>query len=67
MQLMQIKEAICAEIVKEMRSESDRLSAGRATDYAQYRQGVGAIRMGQNALDAVDRVFHKLMNDGDEE
>lgn len=67
MQLMQIKEAICAEIVKEMRSESDRLSAGRAADYAQYRQGVGAIRAGQSALDAVDRVFHKLMNDGDDE
>ena len=66
MQLMQIKEAICAEIVKEMRSESDRLSAGRAADYAQYRQGVGAIRAGQNALDAVDRVFHKLMNDNDD-
>lgn len=66
MQLMQIKEAICAEIAKDMRAEADRLSSGRAADYAQYRQGVGAIRAGQNALDAVDRVFHRLVNDGDE-
>ncbi len=65
MQLMQIHTLAREEIAKEMKSISARLSAGRAADYAEYRQQVGRLQGCSDALDALDRVFDSFYNEGE--
>jgi len=64
--MVQIQEALREAIAQDMRRTADKLAGGRAADYAQYRQSVGRIEGGRDALDAVDRVFEKYLDEGDE-
>lgn len=63
MSMVQIREALREEIAQLMRHTADKLASGRAADYAQYRQSVGRIEGGRDALDAVDKVFAKYLDD----
>lgn len=62
MQLLQVRDAIKASIVDKMRQRADALSAGRATDFADYKQGVGRIQGLKDAFECVDGVFNKLLD-----
>jgi hypothetical protein len=66
MQLMQLRNTIKEEIAKEMTAISSRLSAGRAADYAEYRQQVGRIQGLADAIGATDKVCKKFLNDEEE-
>lgn len=63
MQMMQIHTLAREEIAKEMQAISARLSAGRAADFAEYKQQVGRIQGCGDALEALDRVFQRFYND----
>jgi hypothetical protein len=67
MQLTQIRAVLREAIAKEMASISSRLSAGRAADYAEYRQQVGRIQGLADAIEATDKVFEKFFNDDEGE
>lgn len=61
--IVQIREAVRAEIAAQMQTTANKLSSGKARDYPEYREGVGKITGGRDAMDAVDSVFNKLIND----
>lgn len=63
MHMIQVREKLKDLIAAQMRGAADKLAGGRAADYAAYREGVGRIAGGRDALDAVDAVFHKLLDD----
>ena len=66
MHTIQIREKIKADIVGKMRSLSDKMSAGRAVDYAGYRQLVGQVQGLKDALESVDEVFKNLLDEQDD-
>lgn len=61
--MVDIRHTLRAEIAEQMQGTADKLAAGTCKDYAEYRQAVGRIAGGRDALDAVDAVFHKLVSD----
>ena len=63
MRLEQLQIVLRDEIGKEMRSVADKMSAGRAVDYAGYRQLVGHIQGLAAAIDRVDAVFKQFYDD----
>ena len=65
MRLMQVRDSVKCELAEKMRQRSDALSAGRATDFADYKQTVGRIQGLRDAMDVVDAVFNRL-NDSEE-
>jgi hypothetical protein len=67
MYLMQVREKARAEIAREMQKVADRVTAGSARDYAEYRQMVGRIQGMKDGLTVVDEVFNKLLDEGDAE
>ena len=65
MQVLQIRDAIKASLADKMRQRADALSAGRAVDFADYKQSVGRIQGLRDALDSVDAVFNKFLDSED--
>ena len=63
---LQIRDKIKAGIVGKMKNLSDKMSAGRAVDYAGYRQMVGHMQGLNDALESVDEVFKKLLDEQDD-
>lgn len=61
--IVDIKVALREKIVEQMRGVSDKIASGTCKDFAEYRQAVGRIAGGRDALDAVDAVFHKLLDE----
>jgi hypothetical protein len=49
-----------------MKNLSDKMSAGRAVDYAGYRQLVGHMQGLNDALESVDEVFKRLLDERDD-
>jgi len=66
MHTLMIREKIKAGIVGKMRNLSDKLSAGRAVDYAGYRQMVGQVQGLNDALESVDEVYKNLLDEQDD-
>jgi hypothetical protein len=65
--LVQVRERLKTEVVKEMQTISNKLSAGRAMSFDHYQKMVGMIAGGQMALDKIDEAFKGLFNEGDDE
>lgn len=61
--MVQVREALRAEIAAQMQNTADKMSGGRPRDYAEYRESVGRIAGGKDALDAVDEVFRRFFVD----
>ena len=66
MKILNLRDNIKADIVGTMQALSDKLSAGRVTDYAGYRLVVGQIQGLKEALDSVDEVFKTLLDEQDD-
>jgi hypothetical protein len=66
MRTLQVRDKIKAGIIGKMKSLSDKMSAGRAVDYAGYRQMVGHMQGLNDALESVDEVFKKLLDEQDD-
>lgn len=66
MRTLDIRNSIKASIAGKMVALSDKLSSGRALDYAAYRYTVGEIQGLRDALDSVDVVFKKLLDEQDD-
>jgi len=64
--MIQVRDNIQASIVEKMTALSDRMSAGRATDYAGYRQMVGQMQGLNDALESVDKAFKNLLDEQDD-
>lgn len=65
--MVQFRDAIRDEIAKQMQATANKIASGKAADYAEYRQSVGRVAGGKDAMDAVDDVFKRMFNDGDED
>lgn len=63
MRLEQLQIVLRDEMGKEMRAVADKMAAGRAVDYAGYRQLVGHIQGLAAAIDRIDAVFKQFYND----
>ena len=66
MQMMDIRDRLRKNLALAMKAHADNLSAGRATDFSQYRYVVGNIKGLRDAIDVVDQVFEKLVDEYDE-
>lgn len=64
--MVQFKEAIKDRIAKDMQNTANKIAAGQAPDYAAYKQLVGRVAGGKDALDAVDEVFKDFYGKEDE-
>ncbi len=65
--LMQVREQLREELAGQMRKVMDEMASGRCADFADYRRMVGITQGLRRGVDAVDAVFHKLLDDeGDE-
>lgn len=67
MQMMDIRARLRKDLAIAMRTQADYLSAGRATDFATYQKYVGCIRGLQTAIDVIDQVFSKIIDEGGDE
>ncbi len=65
MQIVQVRDAVKAEIVRKMQRVSDEVTGGRAGDFAEYRRYCGRLQGMRDAMDCVDLVFNKLFDEGD--
>lgn len=65
MLLIQVRDRLKESIVAKMRRVSDEVTAGRASDYADYRRYCGRLQGMKDALDAIDAAFNKLIDEGD--
>ena len=63
MRVDQLQIVLRDEIGKEMRKLADRMAAGRAVDFAEYRQQVGRVQGLGDALEKIDGVFQKMYDD----
>lgn len=63
MRLDQLHSLLQAEIAEQMINTANKNNAGMARDYAQYRENVGRIAGGGDAIDAINRVFKKFYDD----
>lgn len=63
MQMLDIRDRLSHNLAAAMRVHADNLSAGRPSDYAQYQKVVGVIKGLHDAIDIVDQVFHKLLDE----
>ena len=66
MQLFKLRDMLREEFAKEMVSISDRLTSGRAADFAEYKQQVGRIQGLRDGIDTLNAVFKKMLNEQDE-
>jgi len=67
MQMMDIRDRLCKNLAVAMKVHADNLSAGRAGDFSQYQRTVGNIKGLRDAIDVIDQVFNKLLDEGDPE
>lgn len=61
--LMDVRNALREDIAGQMKRISDELSSGRAADFGEYKRLVGVLQGLRKALDSVDTVFNKLLDD----
>ena len=61
--VLDIRTELRARIAQQMQQQADRLSSGQCQDFAAYKLAVGRIQGNKDALDAVDAVFNKLLDD----
>jgi len=66
MQMMDIRDRLRKNLALAMKAHADNLSAGRAADFSQYQRVVGNIKGLRDAIDVVDQVFEKLVDEDDE-
>lgn len=66
MQIVDIHNSITCRISEQMVRVSDELSSGRAADHAEYKRMVGMLQGMRKALDSVDMVFNKMLDEHDD-
>lgn len=65
--MLQLRDLLRERIAISMQNTANKLSSGRAPDYAQYRQMVGRIEGNRDALDEINKVFVEFLNEGENE
>ena len=65
--MVQFRDKVKDRITLQMQATANRISSGQAKDFPEYRQAVGRIAGGKEALDAVDAVFNEMFGKEDDE
>lgn len=66
MQMMDIRDRLRKNLALAMKAHADNLSAGRPSTFEQYQRIVGNIKGLRDAIDVVDQVFEKILDEGDD-
>lgn len=65
--MVQIRNELRNEIALMMQATANKMASGRAVDFPDYKGMVGRVAGNREAMDAVDKVFAKYLNDEGED